>query len=74
MENLKIALASLLILVVAWFAGSAMWELVTDLYHFFAGILAFFLSLAVVIWMVQITIVCVAVLLSFLAWITGNLK
>lgn len=74
MENLKFGLVILVMVVVAYFGFDAFFSLVGDLYTlldgyiwaFFAGIIAFLASISIVVIMLQITLVCVALVLALL--------
>ena len=76
-DNLKVILVTGIILVIVWFVGEGMYELMVDLYHFldnyiyafFAGIIAFFLAIWLCIIMVQITVVAVLLLIGVLTWV-----
>jgi len=69
----------ILMLVAAWFGATAFFGLVGDLYTwldshiwaFFAGIIAFFLSLWIVGLMLQITVVVLALILGVLSTLFG---
>ena len=75
MENLKYIIVGAIILVIAFFAGDAFTTLVGDMYRFldsyiwafFAGIMAFFIALWVVVIMVYITIAIVALIAGLLS-------
>jgi len=74
-ENIVFAIVALIMVVVAYFGASSFFELVGDLYSwldqyiwaFFAGIIAFFMSLWVVAMMVQISIVLITILLVLIS-------
>jgi len=73
-DNIVFAIVALIMVVVAYFGASSFFELVGDLYSwldqyiwaFFAGIIAFFMSLWLVIVMFQISIVVITILLVLL--------
>ena len=77
MDNLKVAIVVIVVGLLAYFVGSAMYELMVDVYHlldeyiwaFFAGIIAFFATLTIVSLMIQITIYSAALVAVALAWI-----
>ena len=68
MENLKIILIGIIIIVAIYYGGSAFIGLMSDIYHlldnyiwaFFAGIIAFFATISIVGIMIQITVFFVA--------------
>jgi len=74
-DNIVFAIVALIMVVVAFFGASSFFELVGDLYSwldnyiwaFFAGIIAFFMSLWVVAMMVQISIVLITILLVLIS-------
>ena len=79
MDNLKVAIVVILVGILAYFVGSAMYELMVDVYHlldeyiyaFFAGIIAFFATFTIVGLMIQITIYSAALVIVAIAWIVN---
>jgi len=83
---LSVGIVVFIFLLIGYFGGSAFMDLVGGLYHwldqfiwaFFAGVIAFFLSLWLVAIMFQITVITVSLGIAFFAlganWVIDKIK